>query len=58
MKWLNANKLCGDLQWQIEDLRKIALLLAKNLKTVIVSDFFIQAVEKIGKNKVRDFMEI
>lgn len=58
MKWLNANKLSGDSQWQIEDLRKVALLLAKNLKTDVVGDFFVQAVEKIGKNKVRDFMEI
>lgn len=45
-------------KWQIEDFRKIALLLAKNTNEDCIRDFFSQCVEKFGAKKVREFMEI
>jgi len=55
-----TSRLSGNLEekWAIEDFRKLALLLSKNLREEPVIDFFMQSVEKFGINKVRDFMEI
>jgi hypothetical protein len=59
LRWLMTNRLTGtNEKWAIEDFRKLALLLAKNLRAEEVIDFFSQAVELFGKTKVRDFMEI
>ena len=44
--------------WAIEDFRKLALLLSKHLKSDLVVEFFTHSVDKFGKNKVRDFMEL
>jgi hypothetical protein len=55
--WMFNNKLTGE--WgAIEDFRKLALLMAKNLRVIEVTDFFTQAVDKSGAGKVRDFMEM
>lgn len=57
--WLKSTKLNSpDEKWAIEDFRKLALLLSKNLISDTVTDFFAQSVENFGKTKVRDFMEI
>ena len=59
-KWLMTSRInCNpDEKWVIEDFRKLALLLAKNLISDSVTDFFTQSVDKFGITKVRDFMEI
>jgi hypothetical protein len=54
-KRLNINT---DEKWIIEDFRKLGLLLSKNLRSQPVIDFFTQSVEKFGKKKVCEFMEI
>jgi len=58
--WLMTNKISSNSEekWVVEDFRKLALSLAKNKKLDIVLEFFTLAVEKFGKIKVRDFMEI
>lgn len=57
--WLMSVRLsASEESWSIEDFRKLALNLAKSLKTETVSEFFKQAVDKCGRAKVRDFMEI
>jgi hypothetical protein len=53
-----TNKLNPDEKWAIEDFRKLALLLSKNLISDSVTEFFNKAVEIFGRGKVRDFMEI
>ena len=55
-----TNKISSNSEekWVVEDFRKLALSLAKNKKLDIVLEFFTLAVEKFGKIKVRDFMEI
>lgn len=57
-KWFMTNKLIPDEKWAIEDFRKLALLLSKNLISDSVTEFFNKAVEIFGRGKVRDFMEI
>ena len=59
-KWLMTSRInCNpDEKWVIEDFRKLALLLAKNLISDSVTDFFTQSVDKFGITKVREFMEI
>ncbi len=57
-KWFMTNKLITDEKWAIEDFRKLALLLSKNLISDSVTEFFNKAVEIFGRGKVRDFMEI
>ena len=59
-KWLMTSRLNSnpDEKWGIEDFRKLAFLLSKNLISDSVTEFFSQAVEKFGITKVRDFMEI
>lgn len=58
--WLMTNKISSNTEekWAIEDFRKLALPLAKNKLHDVVLEFFTLAVEKFGKVKVRDFMEI
>ena len=58
--WLMTTRLSANSEekWAIKDFRKLALLLAKNQNLDIVLEFFNQAVEKFGKTKIRDFMEI
>ena len=59
-KWLMTSRLNSnpDEKWGIEDFRKLAFLLSKNLISDSVTEFFSQAVERFGITKVRDFMEI
>lgn len=54
----SLNAASSENKWAIEDFRKIALLLSKHIRETVVQDFFIQAVEKFGDKKVKEFMEI
>lgn len=47
-KWLSANRLQGNTDWVIEDFRKLALFMTKNLRDIMVTDFFVNAVDKLG----------
>jgi hypothetical protein len=59
-KWLMTSRINSntDEKWAIEDFRKLALLLSKNLISDSVTEFFTQSVNKFGVTKVKDFMEI
>mmetsp|Transcript_22838 Transcript_22838/g.22090 ORF Transcript_22838/g.22090 Transcript_22838/m.22090 type:complete len:165 (-) Transcript_22838:1806-2300(-) len=58
-KWLMNERLqAASEEWSIEDFRKVSVHLAKNIQCIEVKDFFCQAVEVQGEQKVREFMEI
>lgn len=60
-RWLLNQRLqasTDDDKWSIEDLRKISIYLAKNIKAIEVKDFIQQCGEQFGVKKVREFMEI
>ena len=58
--WLMSKRanVSTEDKWIIEDFRKLALLLSKNLRAQAVIDFFSESVQRFGKKKVSDFMEI
>lgn len=53
-KWLNFHSISGnqEAKWQIEDFRKVALQMAKNVEDENVSDFFQNAVDRLGHKKI------
>lgn len=58
LDWLTNFKLSGEEGFAFEDLRKIGLLAAGLLRQQQAQDFFELCLEKTGKQRLREIMEV